>query len=482
MKIGKHILLLLVGITLLTSCEGRLTDDPTLGVEFSQDTLRFDTIFTEMKSTTLSVKIRNPHKEALLIESVKLREGEYFRLNLDNETDLSKVRDIVLRGKDSLYLFVACLPEKQNSSTPLLIEDEVVFSVNGHTQSLWLEAYGQDAVILGKDTILSDTVLSANLPYLLRDTLIFAGKVTIPAGTEFYLHDYSAMFFLGDVEAQGTLEAPILIRGDRLDNASTHIQYDYISGRWNGIYLLQPDDRPACSWRLNYVDIHSGTVGIYAVSYRTESLPKLSLFNSRLHNFSLYGLVLQNTDATVANTEISNCASYCVYLAGGKHTFTHNTIANYFGSGLQMHSVSREDVAAVYINNLSKEQAEMQTTFRNNIITGIRQNNLLVATPLTDYYTGTFANNYLRNDSLSITGFKDNVYAENTDTMFVSSRYAPPDYLYFDFRLDSVSPARNIGDKLTAKLLPTDRLGNSRLEDEGPDAGCYEWKPEAKEE
>ena len=66
--------------------------------------------------------------------------------------------------------------------------------------------------------------------------------------------------------------------------------------------------------------------------------------------------------------------------------------------------------------------------------------------------------------------------------MFVSSRYAPPDYLYFDFRLDSVSPARNIGDKLTAKLLPTDRLGNSRLEDEGPDAGCYEWKPEAKEE
>ena len=272
MKIGKHILLLLVGITLLTSCEGRLTDDPTLGVEFSQDTLRFDTIFTEMKSTTLSVKIRNPHKEALLIESVKLREGEYFRLNLDNETDLSKVRDIVLRGKDSLYLFVACLPEKQNSSTPLLIEDEVVFSVNGHTQSLWLEAYGQDAVIFGKDTILSDTVLSANLPYLLRDTLIFAGKVTTPAGTEFYLHDYPAMFFLGDVEAQGTLEAPILIRGDRLDNASTHIQYDYISGRWNGIYLLQPDDRPACSWRLNYVDIHSGTVGIYAVSYKLPTL------------------------------------------------------------------------------------------------------------------------------------------------------------------------------------------------------------------
>lgn len=470
-----HYIVIVLLTTIWCSCENRITTDPTLRLSFSLDTLHFDTLFTQQRSTTLTVKVRNPNKEALLINSVRLREGEYFLVNLDGENQMANMRDIVLTGKDSMYLFVSCLPDRQNAETPILIEDEVIFSLNEQTQSVYLDAYGQDVRIFGKDTILSDTVLTSDLPYLVRDTIIFAGRVTIKPGTQLYMHDYAALFFLNNVQMEGTLEQPIRIKGDRLDRASTHILYDYISGRWNGVYLLQPDEAPACTWKLNYVEMNSGSVGIYAVAYRTNELPNLILDNSRIHNFSRYGLVLQNADARVTNCEISNCASYCVYLAGGNHNFVHNTIANYFGSGLQMHSVTREDVAAVYINNLSKEQATMRTIFRNNILTGVRSNNLLVATPLPQYYTGTFRHNYLRADSIDIQGFADNVYAEDKDTMFLCTRYAPPDYLYFDFQLDSVSPARGIADKFVAQQNPTDRLGHSRTADGAPDAGCYEW-------
>ena len=262
MKGLHHIVITLAALLALTGCETHVSTDPSLQLSFSQDTLRFDTIFTQLKSTTLTLKIRNLNKEALCISSVNLRDGDYFRINLDGETAVDKMQNITLYGKDSLYLFVTCLPERQNAATPLLIEDAILFSVNEQLQTVWLEAYGQDARICYKDTVLQDTVLTAELPYLIRDTLIFAGNVTVPAGTEFYLHDHAALFFLGNVTMQGTLEQPVRIRGDRLDRASTHILYDYISGRWNGIYLLQPDDAPSCTWQLNYVEMNSGTVGM----------------------------------------------------------------------------------------------------------------------------------------------------------------------------------------------------------------------------
>ena len=86
-------------------------------------------------------------------------------------------------------------------------------------------------------------------------------------------------------------------------------------------------------------------------------------------------------DAKVVNCEISNCASYCVYLAGGKHDFIHNTIAAYYGypyTNLNIHqNILPEDVAAVYVNNLSKNTAKTISSFTNCIITGGRGNNLL---------------------------------------------------------------------------------------------------------
>ncbi|MBO7501614.1 MAG: hypothetical protein J6T32_00175, partial [Paludibacteraceae bacterium] len=169
----------------------------------------------------------------------------------------------------------------------------------------------------------------------------------------------------------------------------------------------------------------------------------------------------------------------------GKQNLTHNTIASYFGwpnSNLNIHNVSREDVAAVYVNNLNKESAKTILTMRNCIVTGIRENNIVVATPLPDYYEGLFTSNYLRADSLPAAFSKDNIYASDSDTVFVNTHYKYKEYIYYNFHLDSISPARKIGEPIEEGLpWSTDRQGLPRT-GKRPDAGCYEWTRKTPQE
>ena len=47
----------------------------------------------------------------------------------------------------------------------------------------------------------------------------------------------------------------------------------------------------------------------------------------------------------------------------------------------------------------------------------------------------------------------------------------------YDFTPDSLSSIRNMASPAVASRYPFDRLGRSRMADEAPDAGCYEYLP-----
>ena len=128
----------------------------------------------------------------------------------------------------------------------------------------------------------------------------------------------------------------------------------------------------------------------------------------------------------------------------------------------------------LFINNLSKQMAPMSTYLYNNIITGARKNCLVLAAPLPDYYIGEFKGNYLRADSINLPQFTANTYATDSDTVFVNNRYLYKEYRYYDYHLDSISPAIGIGDKQVAAQFPLDREGENR--NERVDAGCYQNK------
>lgn len=480
MKKGLYILLLAIG---LASCQHDIvSNDAALQLTFSHDTLLFDTVFTTMGTSTKTVMVYNPNKNAINIERVQMGEGKYFYINLDGENNVDEMRNIVVRGGDSLFMFVRANIDPQEENIPVLVEDDIAFGVNGKWQHIRLQAYGQNIEkIRGKNglKVYQNLTLKNTKPYLLYDTVAVAGNLTIEAGTTIYMHTGAMIYAYGNVSATGTKEQPIIFRGDRTDMLFDSVPYRMASGQWDGIYLIHPEGALPPTYTLDYIEVLSGSIGLYVYSDAKDmSLPKLTLTNSRIHNHSIYGLVLQNVDADVVNCEISNCASYCVYVAGGKHNFVHNTIAAYYGypyTNLNIHNnILADDVAAVYINNLSKNNAKTNSSFSNCIITGGRKNNLVVATPLSDYYEGRFEGNYLRTDSLDEVYAKNNVYASDSDScVFRNIYYLYKEYHYYDFRLDSLSPARGIGDSIVALSYPQDRAGNRRKQ--YPDAGCYEY-------
>ena len=474
--------ILLIAALHLTACQPDiLSDDPNLKLSFSKDTLLFDTVFTTMGSSTRTIMVYNPNKNAVNIEQVSMSDGRNFYINLDGENNHDLLRDIVVRGGDSLFLFVRAHIDPQNEDSPVFIEDKIAFRVNGNTQEITLQAYGQNVEkIQGKNglKIYQDLTLTSQKPYLIYDTVVIAGDLQVQAGTTIYMHTGALIHVYGNMTAVGTNDQPIIFRGDRTDMLFDSVPYRVASGQWDGIYLLHDGESISPTYTMDYVEILSGSTGLYAYSTNKDQCPQLSLKNSRIHNHSIYGLILQNINAQVVNCEISNCASYCVYLAGGTHEFTHNTIAAYYGypyTNINIHTnILPEDVAAVYINNLSKNMAKTISSFNNCIITGGRKNNIVVATPLPDYYEGQFVGNYMRADSLAGAFAHNNVYASDSDTMvFKNIYYELRKYHYYDFHLDSLSPARGIADSTITLSYPIDRAGNTRKR--RADAGCYEY-------
>jgi hypothetical protein len=446
--------------------------------------LRFDTVFTEQGSSTLQFKVYNRNANALVIDRVWLDQEEVFRVNVDGEPDLTQIKQLQINGKDSLSVFVRFGNiNAMGSNTPILIEDLLHFHLaNGAIQDLLLEAYGQDVLRIGRAgcnrTILPGYRFTAEKPYMLFDTVIIDGNLSFDAGATLYMHNGACIFALGDVKAKGTSAQPITIRGDRLDKLFDSVPYAYAGGSWNGIYLQTEQVR---TYEFEYVDILSGNVGLYCFSTCTNPLPTLRMDGCRIHNHTLYGLILQHVDALVTNTEISNCAYYCVYCDGGTHDFVHSTIASYYGYSnirIQQNNNEKPATAAVYIDNLAKSQPQTITSFYNSIIVGYQKSQLVVATPFDQYYPGFFVGNYLKSDTLQFPHAHDNAYRSKEDTVsvFVNDFYAYKEYVYYDFRLDSLSPVIGIGDSIIALPYPMDRNGISRAGLK-PDAGCYQHQP-----
>ena len=461
--------------------EYRVSDDPSLRLTFSADTICFDTVFTEQGSATAQLTVYNPNKNALVVDKIWLEDGEAFRVNIDGEPDYESGKEFTIFGKDSILVFIRVTdfgPMAENGA--ILIEDLLHFHLaTGTTQDVVLEAYAENAARLGhlgrRTEIEGDYTFSAEKPYILFDTILVGGKMTIEAGARLYMHQGASLVALGDVEALGTMDKPIYIRPDRLDNLFDSVPYLYAAGGWNGFYLQSEE---AKNYTFSYVEIVSGNVGMSCVSTCKGTLPTLRMDGCKIHNHTLYGLVLEHVDALVTNTEISNCGLYCVYCNGGKQDFVHSTVASYFGyTNIRIQSAKKENTAAVYIDNLSKTGEPTVTSFYNSVITGYLANQLVLATPIEQYYEGVFSHNYLKTDTLLASNAKDNTYWQETDTaVFRNTYYKYKEYIYYDFRPDSLSPLRGIGDSIAALPYPMDREGVSRALMR-PDAGCYQHHP-----
>ncbi|MEI7501863.1 MAG: right-handed parallel beta-helix repeat-containing protein [Paludibacter sp.] len=463
----------------ISSCNDDVfSTNPDDKLSFSTDTLTFDTVFTTIGSATAKIMVYNRNNVALKINRISIEGGKNsnFHINVDGSVnENNEFENVEIRANDSMYLFVAVTVDPNQLNSPLLIEESINFENNGVKQKIHLEAFGQDVEILRGVRILRPTTLTATKPYIIYDSLIVAQNRTLKLapGCKLYFHNNANLIVYGNLNATGTADKPILMRGDRLDNIkfATPFPYNNVSGQWGGIYLLSS----AGNHVFDHVNMNSGYVGIYFFNEDRNTLPELKISNCRIHNFLLYGLVVKNGNVLVTNTEISNTSSYSVYLNGGKHTFIHSTIANYFNNS-SVQPASRDKKAAVMIMNLNRIAA-MESQFYNCIISGSSENEFSLASRFENQYTGSFKNCYIRTQKvLELAQFANIKWFNKNDTVFKSIRYDYEKNTYFNFVLDSVSPARGIADKTIALKYPLDLNGNNRMEDGAPDAGAYEWK------
>lgn len=477
------------------------TASPTKMLHLERDTVSFDTLITSHSSSTKTLWVWNNNEAGLRIRSIALKEGadSHFRVNADGEfLSGGWGEDFEVRRKDSLCVRIEVMLPELDVDEPQHYTDELVFTLeSGVQQTVFLEAAGQDVYTLQALRVEKDTTLCAGRPYLIYDSLVVApgATLTLEPGVVMLFHDSVPLNIHGKLIAEGTLEKPITLRGDRLDRMFDNLPYDNTPGRWGGVHIFGESSGN----RLLQCDIHGGDFGIRCDSATVfdEGVRTLYMKDCVVHYVKGDGLSSTCCNLMVIGTQISNTLGRTVSLLGGQNTFVHCTIAQFYPL-----SYNRGD--ALYLSDHEGEGDEAlyyplhRAWFLNCVITGYAEDVIMGSI----YDTEETPGNYLFSHCLLRTVKSDDeqrfvsiVYdtkeedgkAEKTDEeerlLAEKNFHFDLDNMLYPFVPDSLSRIRSLADpEVTRRYSPTDRLGNSRMADDAPDAGAYEFVARKTEE
>lgn len=494
-------------LNLLAGCDGldeNYSTNPNHRLSFSTDTLSFDTVFTTVGSATKQLMVYNHNNEPLNIERIIQASPSTsgFRINVDGRKG-DNFDNIRIAANDSMYVFVEVTVNPNGKDQPLLIQDSIQFSYNSVKQTVLLEACGQDVkLIKGGQTFSEDTRLTAERPYLIYDSLTIGNGVTaeIEEGTIFYMHDKAKIIVEGTIVANGSLEKPIIFRGDRLDFILNDLlPYDRTPGQWEGIVFKNESFGNV----FNHVIVRNGNNGIFCEPSEPEN-SKLKINNSQITNMDGNLFTAINCNVEAANSEFTNATGDVMMLVGGKYDFTHCTIANYM-SLKSRHSLSQDGESSqtlrlwdnVTVGNTAGVYMLLQANFNNCIIDGSHRaaNNLEdgeLQISFGDKYTlRSTGPSYLFNhcviklQQMDDAGFNDVIFVTENDENKIEYRMTGGErnkYMY-DFRPDKeTTPGVGKADLFVTQKYPVDRYGVNRLANNGPDVGAYEYVAKEEEE
>lgn len=478
---------LAIGVVLgITGCrdEQGFSSDPSHRLTFSTDTVAFDTLFTEVSSATHAFLIYNRNKADLRIAHTMLAGGEQspYRVNIDGLSG-SSFDNLTLRRGDSMYVFVEVTVDPRGESTTFEVKDSLLFTLeSGLIQQVLFTASGQDATVLSGVVIATDTTFTASRPYLIYDSLRVDAGATLrmEPGTKLFFADKVEMQVYGRIEAMGTADSLIVLRGARTDRMFDYLPYDRLAAQWGGITLHESSTDNL----FVHCDIHSGTYGLRAIGNDTTTT-KLTMHNSQIHNVNEDALQLTQCKATFTNSLFTNAGGHCVNVLGGQMDFVHCTMANFF-------PWKSERGVAVHIANYVKEKENslyplLGVNFINSIITGAKEDELMGTikektdtADWSEYAQYSFRHSLINSwkeaiapDSLH---FAHIVWEHKDSTAYGRTHFRTIDHdnFIYDFHLDSLSTARGIATSEYLDLIPYDKDEQPRTSD-AIDAGCYQY-------
>ena len=465
-------------VVMVTSCtEDTINVDANFRLEFSSDTVRFDTLFTDMGSATLKLKVYNTSNQKAHIEQIRLMNAEYYHINVSG-IQADDLKDFYLNAKDSMLIFVQVKLNPNEATVPMVVRDSILFALNEQKQFVQLEAFGQNAIRLHKHSIESDQVFTDELPYLIDDTLWVkkGATLTLMPGARLYFRKNAVLYVEGRLHSEGIAQNWVELRGDRSDfmNTIPPLSYDLCSGQWGGVVLA----KGSFNHLIAYTDVRNGNFGIRIDSTTTQQTA-LTIKNAQVRN--VLGNLLEATNAKVeiSNSLLCNAGGYIACLRGGDYTWKHCTLTNYY----QFSWGSRTQAILLFSNQLIDDAGETQvipfkSLMLNSVVYGNYNNEIQTKFDETDpaSYSYVFKNCLLKQRVTEVLNPPYEACIFNGKPLFLFEKWEQERPHVYDFHVESGSAVIGIGNnEYVTPDLVLDLDGNNRLSDGSCDAGCYEY-------
>jgi len=456
-------------LLLVVSCnKDEITfDTPSQELRFSRDTVFCDTVYHQVRSETYAVKVFNNEDKDILIPKISLEKGaaSLYKINIDGKPG-HDFKDVPLRKKDSLYIFVEIAP--QATGPEAIAEDRVIFTSPAGQQHVTLFSVVQDAEFFIQ-TPSNPNIISNHTTWTSNKAKIIYGNLTIDqnvildiqAGTKVYFHKNSGMKVSAGaaLNINGTLDNQVIMRGDRNDP-----YYDTIPRNWNSIRM-----EAASTLNMNHTRLFGGTKGL---DLRQANA---TINNSFIHTFQEYGIYAVASTVNASNLVMNNCGESAIGIfKGGNHSYTHATIANY--SSL-LSSMNRNGIFATNEwenDNGQTEQGALQNlNILNSIVYSDRDNSVNFEQTPGQQFEFLIRNSLIKYSGTSAAGFP---FDNNTNVIQSIKNEDPKFVNYFaaqmNLRVKADSPARNKGDVTVAGTVPTDIVNVIRTTN--PTLGAYQ--------
>lgn len=392
-------------LLLLTSCRNELDFETNIGnLSFSKETVYLDTVFTNIGSSTYTLKVYNNTNKNISIPKVKLGKGQAskYRLMVDGLPG-KEFENVEILAKDSMYVFIEVTADVADANpTDFLYTDEIQFGDNTNYQKVNLVTLIQDAIfiypertgspnnynyeeinlgvdgdgnpvnIVGTNLSHTDVTNGDELHWTNTKPYVIYGYAKIPdneelivdAGTRVHFHANSGLIVgngsklkvNGNLSTTEALENEVIFEGDRLEPS-----FSEVPGQWGTIWFLSG----STDSNINHLTIKNATVGILISGNDGTPISTIDIENTQIYNCSNVGLLARAANITGKNMVINNCgetAIACVY--GGKYDFTHCTFANYWGSTNQTCLTLNDYLGQTNFNDLT------QANFNNCVFYG----------------------------------------------------------------------------------------------------------------
>ncbi|HSD13864.1 MAG TPA: right-handed parallel beta-helix repeat-containing protein [Flavobacterium sp.] len=362
-----YIYILFIAFVLsLTSCRQDFDFEPsTGGLEFSKQTVYLDTVFSNIGSSTYTLKVYNNSDKDIKIPTLQLAQGENSKYRLMVDGIPGKVfRNVELLAKDSMFIFIETTidySEYANPDSEYLYTDKIEFhNISGAPQTVDLVTLVRDAYFLypkrfsdgtyetlpiGDNDSIYGFYLDHNDPvngneYVWNESkpYVIYGYAAVPTGETLTISEGAKIHFHADsgliigngatITATGdysqydsdgnvTDDNEIVFESDRLEPG-----FSDIAGQWGAIWMTE-----GSTGSFKNVTIKNATVGLLI----EHNSSVINMRDVQIYNCSNVGVLARTGIIDGKNVVINNCGQAglaCSY--GGDYNFTHCTFANYW--------------------------------------------------------------------------------------------------------------------------------------------------------